>query len=81
MLDMPGGDINKVRVLTGPYLFGADEHLTPVTLRLQDFDGNRAPDLVVKVKDEELIYMNHDGSFAPITPAERQHLQLLGGES
>lgn len=79
VLDIPGGDTRQVRTLMGPYLFGADEHLTPVTMRLHDFDGNQAPDLVVRVKDEEIIYMNHDGAFVLITPEERQQLHLTDG--
>lgn len=74
ILELPGGDANKVRVLPGPYLFGAGEDLTPVTMRLADMNGNGAPDLVVRVKNEEMVYLNRAEGFNMITAEERQQL-------
>jgi hypothetical protein len=74
ILEVPGGDATKTRALMGPYLFGAGEDLTPVTMHLEDANNDGLPDLVVQVKNEEMIYMNRDGNFALITPEERQQL-------
>ncbi len=74
IMELPGGDTTKVRTLPGPYLFGAGEDLTPVTLRIADVNADNAPDLLVRIKDEEMIYINRDGGFALITPEERQQL-------
>lgn len=74
ILEIPGGDASRVRTLPGPYLFGAREDLTPVTMRLADVNGDAAPDLVVRVKNEEMVYLNRDGSFNLITAQERQQL-------
>lgn len=74
ILEIPGGDATKTRALPGPYLFGAGEDLTPVTMRLADVNGDSADDLVVRVKDEEMVYINRDGAFALITAEERQML-------
>jgi hypothetical protein len=74
ILEIPGGDVNQIRSLPGPYLFGAGEDLTPVTMRLADANRDSAPDLLVRVKDEEMVYLNRDGSFVLITPEERQQL-------
>jgi hypothetical protein len=74
ILEIPGGDSTKVRTLPGPYLFGAGEDLTPVTMRLADMNGDGADDLVVRVKDEEMVYLNRDNSFNLITAEERQQL-------
>ncbi|PDW00813.1 hypothetical protein [Candidatus Viridilinea mediisalina] len=74
ILELPGGDAAKVRVLPGPYLFGAGEDLTPVTMRLADMNGNGAPDLVVRVKNEEMVYLNREEGFNLITAEERQQL-------
>lgn len=76
ILEIPGGDPTQVRTIPGPYLFGAGEDLTPVTMRLGDVNGDSAADLVVRVKDEEMVYVNRDGGFELITPEERQ--QLIG---
>jgi hypothetical protein len=80
ILEIPGGDSTKVRTLPGPYLFGADEHLTPVTMRLADMNGDGADDLVVRVKDEEMVYLNRDNSFNLITAEERQQLLQTAGK-
>lgn len=79
ILELPGGDATKVRTLPGPYLFGDGEHLTPVTMRLADMNGDGAADLVVRVKNEEMVYINRDNSFNLITAEERQ--QLVQGAS
>jgi hypothetical protein len=74
IVEIPGGDSTQVRTLPGPYLFGAGEDLTPVTMRLADMNGDTAPDLIVRVKDEEMVYVNRDNSFNLITAEERQQL-------
>lgn len=80
IMEIPGGDSTRVRTLPGPYLFGAGEDLTPVTMRLSDMNGDSALDLIVRVKDEEMVYVNRDGAFNLITAEERQQLiQQRGG--
>lgn len=74
VLDIPGGDVDQLRVLRGPYLFGGGEDLTPVTMRLNDMNGDSHVDLVVRVKDEEIVYLNRDGNFVLATPQERQYI-------
>lgn len=74
VVEVPGGDATKTRALVGPYLFGADEDLTPVTMRLADVNNDNLPDLIVRVKDEEMVYINRDGAFNLATPEERQKL-------
>jgi len=63
-----------VRSLPGPYLFGADEDLTPVHLALDDVDGDGANDLLINVRNEQLVYLNKDGNFRLPSPEERQQL-------
>lgn len=75
VVELPGGDATKAQVLQGPYLFGANEDLTPVTLRLQDVNGDAKNDLVLSVKQEEVIYINTGESFRLISADERAHLQ------
>lgn len=71
VFEIPGGDVAQTRTLTGPYLFGANEDLTPVRLRLQAVNPDNLLDLVVSVKNEEIIYINEAGSFRLIKPEER----------
>ena len=57
-----------------PFKTGADEDKTPVLLRLDDLNRDGAKDLIVSVKNEEIVYLNRDGEFKPITPEERLKL-------
>ncbi len=74
VIDIPGGDIEQMRALPGPYLFGAGENLTPVTMHLDDVNADEHVDLVVNVKDEQIVYINRDEAFQLVSPAERQQL-------
>ncbi len=74
IIEIPGGDTSKLRTLPGPYLFGAGEDLTPVTMRLDDLNGDGADDLIVQVKNEEMVYLNRSDNFSLITAEERQQL-------
>ncbi len=80
VLYLPGGDASQVYTITGPYLFGAGEDLTPVSLRLADVNGNANPDLIVRVKNEEIIYINRGDTFELITAEERQQLASQYGQ-
>ena len=63
VIEIPGGDPARTRSITGPYLFGAKEDLTPITLELRDMDGDGQPDLLVDVRREQIVYLNRDGEF------------------
>ena len=74
VLEIPGGDPSKIRTITGPYLFGAGEDKTPVLLRFDDLNRDGSKDLIVNVKNEEIVYLNKSGEFQTITPEERVQL-------
>lgn len=77
ILEMPGGDATQTRTIVGPYLFGAGEDLTPVLLRFNDVNGDDRPDMLVNVKQEEMVYINdaESNSFRIITAEELAQLQ------
>ena len=75
VIELPGGDAAKTRTLSGPYLFGANEDLTPLGLHLQDMDGDGNPDLLLDIRQEQLVYLNRDGAFRLPTPEEQAALQ------
>lgn len=75
VMELPGGDATKAQVLQGPYLFGADEHLTPVQLELLDVNQDAKSDLVISVKNEEIIYINAGDAFRLINDEERHQLE------
>ena len=68
------GDTAQVRTVPGPYLFGADEDLTPVLLSLRDMDGDGLDDLIVDVRNEQIVYLNRDGAFRLPTAEEQTRL-------
>jgi hypothetical protein len=75
LIELPGSDPNVTRVIEGPYLFGADQDLTPIELQLTDVDGDTTPDLLVIVRREQVVYLNKDGVFRLPTAAEQAELQ------
>lgn len=74
VIEIPGGDVSNIHTFTGPYLFGAGEDKTPVQLRFADLNGDGSKDMVVNVKNEEIVYLNKGGQFEPITPEERARI-------
>src|SRR3954463_22285 len=80
VIELPGGEAAKARTLSGPYLFGANEELTPLHLHLQDLDGDGKPDLLLDIRQEQLVYLNRDGAFRLPTPEEQAALQRESGQ-
>jgi hypothetical protein len=80
LIELPGGDTQGASTITGPYLFGANEDLTPVQLAATDINGDGNPDLLVDVKNEQLVYINDKdkNSFHLITAEERARLAPPG---
>jgi hypothetical protein len=74
ILEVPGGDTAQMRTIQGPYLVGAGEDLTPATMLLRDENGDSLPDLLVRIKNEELLFLNRGNTFSVPTAAERQAL-------
>ncbi|NWG22673.1 MAG: hypothetical protein HXY39_20390 [Chloroflexi bacterium] len=74
ILEIPGGDSAKTRVITGPYLFGAGEDKTPILLAFSDVTDDGMPDMIVNIKNEAIVYVNRDGQFQPVSPEERAML-------
>ena len=74
VLEFPGGDASAARTLVGPYLFGAGEDLTPITLDTLDVNADKQPDLLVTIKNEQLVYINQPDGFRMITAAEQGSL-------
>ena len=77
IMEMPGGDPAQARTIVGPYLFGAGEDLTPVQLRFEDVNADGRDDMLVGVKQEEMVYINDAATneFRIITADELLQLQ------
>ncbi len=75
ILEMPGGDSTQAKTIVGPYLFGHGEDLTPVQVSAQDVNADGQADLLVSIKNEQLIYVNDGAGFKLMTPEEQASLQ------
>jgi hypothetical protein len=75
IIELPGGDISKAVAISGPYLFGDGQDLTPVKMRMEDINADGHADLLVTVKSEELAYINDNGTFRPITADEKATIE------
>lgn len=71
VIEVPGGDYRKARELTGPHLFGADQAKVPVRVHVGDVNKDGKLDLVVTIRDEEVLYINTGPSFQLATDQER----------
>ncbi len=76
IMQIPGGDTGKTRVINGPYLFGADEDRTPVLLDFRDVNGDQLTDMIVNVKNEALVYLNRGDRLGLMSPEERASITL-----
>lgn len=74
IIELPGGDANQARTITGPYMFGADADLTPLALSLRDMNGDGHVDLLLNIRNEQVVYVNTNGTFRLPTPAEQAAL-------
>src|SRR5260370_17097177 len=80
VIEFPGGDGSKARIYLAPQLYGTDANLVPVTLSFADVNGNHRPDMIVHFhsigwlgfsdSEQELVYINENGSFRPARPDE-----------
>lgn len=75
IIELPGGDVSKARAISGPYLFGNGEDLTPVRLEVRDVNGDNKPDLLVNIKNEQVVYINSGTDFHLMTADERAGLK------
>jgi hypothetical protein len=65
LLEMPGGDVQHVRVLVGPMIIGPTADQVPVVLSFIDRNGDHVPDMVVQFGAMEVWYSNKHGTFVP----------------
>lgn len=74
IIEIPGGDVSKSVVFTGPILFGPNSDLEPVTLRFVDLNGDGRPDMVIEVQGEQIVFLNDQGTFRPLKPGEQNQI-------
>lgn len=68
IIEIPGGNVAKSVVFSGPTLLGPGQDLTPVTLTFKDVNGDGNLDMVVNVQDSHFVFLNKNGTFVPAPP-------------
>jgi hypothetical protein len=63
VIEIPGGDVSKSVVYSGPTVLGSGQDLTPVTLSFQDVNHDGKPDMIVNVQGSQFIFLNINGTF------------------
>lgn len=71
VLVLPGGDADRLTVLSGPYMVGTDGSNIVPRLDLEDMDRNGHVDLLLTLRGETVVYLNKNGEFRLMTPEER----------
>ena len=75
ILVYPDNDITRQILLQGPYLFGADGALEVPHIGVADINSDQQPDLVLTIKNEQVVYLNRgDTTLSLITAEERAAL-------
>ncbi len=75
IIELPGGDATHAKIYLGPQLYGANDDLTPVTLTFIDVNGDHKPDMIVNFQSSRIVFINDQGGFRPLLPAERHQVE------
>ncbi len=68
IIEIPGGDVSKSIVFSGPTLLGPGQDLAPVTLTFSDVNHDGKIDMIVNVQGSQFVFLNENGTFvAPTT--------------
>jgi hypothetical protein len=71
IIEIPGGDVSKSVVFSGPTLLGPGQDLAPVTLTFQDVNHDGKLDMIVNVQGSQFVFLNENGTF--VSPSQNQN--------
>jgi hypothetical protein len=63
VIEIPGGDPAHEKVYIGPILFNDDAGLVPVTVSFRDMNGDGKPDMLIRIQDQTIIFLNDGTQF------------------
>jgi hypothetical protein len=75
VIEMPGGDASHARIYEGPQLYTSNADLVPVMLKFEDVNGDHKPDMLLCFQSSQVVYINTQGGFQPLTAAERPQVE------
>lgn len=65
IIELPGGDATHAHAYLGPVLFGDGQDLTPVTGEVRDVNSDGLPDLILRIEDQRIVFINTGTGFRP----------------
>jgi hypothetical protein len=65
VIEIPGGDASHTHIFAGPTLYGVGQDLTPVTGEIRDVNGDKKPDLIVYLQNQQFVLLNDGTTFHP----------------
>jgi hypothetical protein len=74
VIEQPAGDAGKAKIYYGPTLYSDDAILIPVTGEFKDVNNDRKPDMIIKIQNSRIVFINENGTFRPLKPGE--HITL-----
>lgn len=61
--ELPGGDISKAKIYSGPQIFADNPASVPVTGEFKDVNGDGKTDLIVHIGEQRIVYLNDGTQF------------------
>jgi len=86
IIEISGGDAAHTHIYTGPQFYGANDDLTPVTLKFVDVNGDHKLDMLVSfhyigwfsnVNRSVTVFINDGNTFRPPTPSEQPAIERI----
>lgn len=65
IIEIPGGNTAHARIYSSTGIIGDPSGLIPVTAEFKDVNGDGKMDMIVKVGDQQFIYLNDGTQFKP----------------
>lgn len=70
VIEFPAGDGSKAKIYLGPTIFTDGGDLIPVTGEFADVNGDGKPDMILKIQDQRIVFINTGDGFRPLKPGE-----------
>ncbi len=74
VIEFPAGDVAKAKIYIGPTLVTDSGDLIPVTGEFADVNGDGKPDMIIKIQDQRIVFLNTGDGFRPLK--EGEHVTL-----
>jgi hypothetical protein len=70
VIEFPAGDGTKAKIYIGPTLVTDGGDLIPVTGEFADVNGDGKPDMIIRIQDQRIVFINTGDAFRPLKQGE-----------